>query len=250
MTPTRIIRAVRFEQRLGFRIEDHSLQLLRSALETGIIEMANPQRLAEEVKLAFCESSSLEVLSRLQKLGILRAIHPELRIDPKIQSKLELAEQFMKEHSSVLQPLSPHLVYFQLLALEMSEESREEIFERYSWTLTPWPISLQELLTPLRRPAKASEVAEILDQLNSEQLVVLASSSNQIKYQERLKNYLTKSRGMQALIRGQHILELGISQGPAVAKWKKRAFRAQQDGEFETTEDGIRWLSEQLTLRS
>ncbi len=55
--PTRILRAVRFEQRLGFQIEPHTRQLISGALKAEVLDLAKPERLREELKLAFSEAN-------------------------------------------------------------------------------------------------------------------------------------------------------------------------------------------------
>jgi len=49
--PTRIFRAIRFEQRLGFKIEPHTFGLMKKAMDSGVIEQVHEYRLRNELAL-------------------------------------------------------------------------------------------------------------------------------------------------------------------------------------------------------
>lgn len=85
--PTRLLRAVRFEQRFGFRIETRTRELMDGARE--LLEQVSGDRLRHELNLMLAEEKAPSMLARLQELGLLAAIHPELSWDDR------LAEPFM-----------------------------------------------------------------------------------------------------------------------------------------------------------
>lgn len=67
--PTRILRGVRFEQRLGFKFEEKTFRLLKEAVRLGALEMAVPSRLEKEWKL--CQAENMEAITnRLNELGV------------------------------------------------------------------------------------------------------------------------------------------------------------------------------------
>ena len=84
--PTRMLRAIRFEQRFGFRIEDRTLQLMLDA--KGLLGNISGDRIRHEINLIFEESKKLEILSRLAELDLLTAIHPSLPWDQSIYVEL------------------------------------------------------------------------------------------------------------------------------------------------------------------
>jgi tRNA nucleotidyltransferase (CCA-adding enzyme) len=74
--PTRMIRAVRFEQRFSFSVEERSLDLMKEALP--LIARVSGDRLRHELDHVFIEQNASAMLSRLDELGLLKAIHPAL----------------------------------------------------------------------------------------------------------------------------------------------------------------------------
>ena len=63
--PTRIFRAVRFEQRFGFKIDDHTAELMEDAIESHMLEKLEKRRVRKEVLLVMREDDPMTVLERL-----------------------------------------------------------------------------------------------------------------------------------------------------------------------------------------
>lgn len=85
--PTRMIRAVRFEQRFGFRIETRTLQLMKEA--QPLLDRLTGERIRHELDLILDESAAPAMLSRLADLHLLSALKPNLPWDERIRSRLE-----------------------------------------------------------------------------------------------------------------------------------------------------------------
>ena len=66
--PTRMLRAVRFEQRFGFKIESHTLSLLRQACGQKMLEQVHTHRLRDEFVLILKEPQALKCLKRMKEL--------------------------------------------------------------------------------------------------------------------------------------------------------------------------------------
>jgi tRNA nucleotidyltransferase (CCA-adding enzyme) len=79
--PTRIFRAVRYENRYGFRMDEHTLGLARACIEAGLVGDLSPARLRDELVALFEERGVSHSLPRLAELGAASAIHPQLTAD-------------------------------------------------------------------------------------------------------------------------------------------------------------------------
>jgi len=66
--PTRIFRAVRFEQRLGFKIEPATLEFLKYAIDIGMIGRLTDYRLKNELELIKAEPKAAAMMKRLTQL--------------------------------------------------------------------------------------------------------------------------------------------------------------------------------------
>ena len=79
--PTRMLRAIRFEQRFGFQIEKRTLELFEEA--RALLKQVSGDRIRHEMDLIFRERLAVDILSRLQQLELLQAIDPDLHFTKK-----------------------------------------------------------------------------------------------------------------------------------------------------------------------
>ncbi len=82
---TRLLRAVRFEQRFGFVIEERTLALMADSLP--LISEMTGIRLLHEIELIISEAYAIKMFRRLDGLNILNAIYPALTWDTKIENR-------------------------------------------------------------------------------------------------------------------------------------------------------------------
>ena len=94
--PTRILRAVRFEQRFSFRIDGQTLKLIKNAVQLNLFAKLTGIRLAHELQIILGEENVLENLNRLQDLKLLAAIHPQLNQDAE---RLRVLMELHKVHT-------------------------------------------------------------------------------------------------------------------------------------------------------
>ncbi len=90
--PTRVLRAVRLEQRLGFEIAPETLHLIQVALEEGVFERLSGSRLREELILLLDDPAvALRGLDRLAELGLLAPLDPGLEMTAAVRARLRAA---------------------------------------------------------------------------------------------------------------------------------------------------------------
>ena len=75
--PTRILRAVRYERRFKFSIETRTEEHLLDAVP--LLERVTAARIRQELDRIFQEARPEEAILRLDELGVLKQIHPDLR---------------------------------------------------------------------------------------------------------------------------------------------------------------------------
>jgi tRNA nucleotidyltransferase (CCA-adding enzyme) len=85
--PTRMLRAVRYEQRYGFHLDPETQSLVPGALP--YVEKLSAQRLRHELDLILGEPAAGRIITRLEGLDVLKAIHPRLPGDAAARQRLE-----------------------------------------------------------------------------------------------------------------------------------------------------------------
>ena len=87
--PTRMLRAVRFEQRFNFKIGARTLQLLEEA--KPLLQQVSGDRIRHELDQIIAEEKTVEIFKRLQELGLLSAIQSNLTWKDKFAEPLIIA---------------------------------------------------------------------------------------------------------------------------------------------------------------
>ena len=88
--PTRLLRALRYEARLGFEMEPDTERLALAAIEDGALRTVSGDRVGRELLLLFAEPESGAAVERLHGLGIDAALHPRLEADPELVASASL----------------------------------------------------------------------------------------------------------------------------------------------------------------
>lgn len=76
--PLRILRAIRFKSRLGFRYADETFDLLTQSINDGVLEKIATDRLRNEISNMLTHPNREEVLEDLDTFGVIGQILPEL----------------------------------------------------------------------------------------------------------------------------------------------------------------------------
>ena len=87
--PTRIFRAVRYEQRYGFQIVPETLSLIPPACD--LISSLSAERLRHELDLILEEEKANSMLQRLSQLDLLQPVHPALTWNARLRRNFKKA---------------------------------------------------------------------------------------------------------------------------------------------------------------
>ncbi|MDD5435872.1 MAG: CBS domain-containing protein, partial [Nitrospira sp.] len=130
--PTRIYRAIRFEQRFGFRIARHTQNLIHGATRIDLFHRLSGRRLFTELFLLLCEEDPVKPVSRLAEFDLFRFIHPSLQWN----SGAALLFQKIKDALAWYKLLflgkeyAPWLVYFYGLIDQLSPSDTADMCQR------------------------------------------------------------------------------------------------------------------------
>ena len=225
--PTRIFRAVRYEQRFAFRLSDDTRCDLESAVAAGAIAMLSGDRLRHELDRILQETSPLPALQRAETLGVLTATHPALG-----------ASHLDGLHDWTARPLA----WLAALVWPLHESTGSSVAVRLN-TPTDWTRVISDTATLTERlPGLAAErsapsdVCALLDGLSPDALAagtVLAPASAS----ERIRMYLAEWWTVAPLLRGPDLLALGVPPGPAVGEALRALRRARLDGKTHNRND-------------
>jgi tRNA nucleotidyltransferase (CCA-adding enzyme) len=88
--PTRLLRALRYEARLGFAMEPDTERLALAAVEGEALGTVSGVRVGDQLMLLLAEERVGRAMERMRGLEMDRALHPELSADPELVASAAL----------------------------------------------------------------------------------------------------------------------------------------------------------------
>jgi tRNA nucleotidyltransferase (CCA-adding enzyme) len=267
--PTRVLRGVRFEVRLGLRLTPETEALAREAMAAGAFAELSGTRLRRELELllgtgaADGAATALAGLERLQELGVLGAVHPRLAAsaawpvawrrlldaaaelawyrsagDARAADAADAADAAGAAHAAgPRRPARPWLLLLLALAAGLDEDERDELAARLLLAgeerrlLTGFGGRLTAALPRLGAGARPHEVDAALAGLADEELLLLAAQGGAL-VRSWVRRYLTEMRPLALAIRGADLLAAGAPSGPAIGRALRATRDARLDGEI------------------
>ena len=87
--PTRILRGVRFEQRLNFKFEPQTARLLKAALRENVLARINPARYFTDFRKMLKEEAAARCVQRLRRLGGLESFFKGCAVNGRLLLRVE-----------------------------------------------------------------------------------------------------------------------------------------------------------------
>lgn len=259
--PTRILRAVRYEQRLGFRIEDETLSLAQEAMDQGYLAAVSGDRLRHELDRILREERPAPALRRAIELGILAGIHPAL-VDSEAIDRLEASGQLgnVTDDSGVDDDQAddgrggeiPPMLFLAALVYTLSPGDGEGIIGRLNlpgaWAeVVRDTITLRVLEPELAAPGlSASRLVSLVQGFSPAALLAVSRVTISSAAGRMLENYLDELQHIAPVLKGGDLLALGVPSGPLIGKILGQLREAKLDGQVDTIDQEKRLVEELL----
>ncbi len=250
--PTRIMRAIRFEQRFGFRIGKQTANLMRGAVKMGLVHKLGGKRFFHEIKLVLMEENPLPALQRMDEYGILSVLSGNLQFDSRRRELFNSLKNVVSWYrlSFLDEPLESWRVYSLGLFCGLPLADLDEIWERLDFPPTQsrrmvWTFnSVDSLLRgffrlPDHRP---SDIYRALQEFNPEEILYMMAKAPSERVRRAISHYLHRYRNVRTELRGRDLKAFGIPPGPVYRLMLDALLDAQLNGEVKSRQDEIALL--------
>jgi tRNA nucleotidyltransferase (CCA-adding enzyme) len=232
--PTRLFRALRYENRYGFRMEAHTQGLARACVEMELVGELSSARLRDELEALLSEGEVAGTLRRLGELRLDQAIHPHLTAGEEAVALVaeldELRERFVPETpvwrprlAALARRLPPDELYAWFERLRLRRRDADRIADAV--TVAP---RLRELVQTTDEPAALRALVEPHDPDGV--LMAMAGANGDVR--ARLERYFGELRGVRLEISGADLAELGLGESPQVGAVLDEVLRRKVNGEL------------------
>jgi len=257
--PTRMFRAVRFEQRLGFRLGAQTEQLLRSAVRMGFLEKVGGPRLYNELVIMLREPQPGRAIRRMQELDLLKCLHPELCLDARSAEVLAQADRAVSWHELLFtgEPCQRWLVYALCLLQGLEDEAvvatvrRLQVSRRYRQVFSEERPRAHQVLKGMqwrvgRETPCDSVIYGWLTGFSEEVLLYLMAMASAEEVRRWISHYITTLRQVHIELGGDDLIALGVPPGPRVREILEALKKLTLDGELKGRDDERTWVANEL----
>jgi tRNA nucleotidyltransferase (CCA-adding enzyme) len=232
--PTRLLRGVRFEARLGFGFDPDTEVLAREAVASDALDTVSADRTGRELMKLLEETEAPAAVARLKQLDIASALHPALDPDPEEVASAALGAVTLGANR-VTAELAAMVVgdpqELDLWVAELPLEARDRDAVSRAARVAP------RLCTALReREHTPSELRALLAGEPPEALALALALGAPA---EPILRWSTQLSRVGLEIRGHDLLEAGVPEGPAIGRALEETLRRKLDGLVEGRDEEL-----------
>jgi tRNA nucleotidyltransferase (CCA-adding enzyme) len=229
---TRMLRAVRYEQRLGFKLEENTERLLRDNI--SMLDTISGDRIRRELELILSEECPERVLQRAQGLGILRQLVPSIAIDDWTVERFQQAREQRQNNP---------MVYMLLLIYRLEEVDIDNFIGRldlggqWAKAMRQLPRLKNDMSYLDNQDLSPSAIYRLLQPYFVESIVAGMLSCESEINRFSIERYLSDLRYVNPALDGADLQRLGVPSGPRLGRMLETLRDAKLDGQVATKEE-------------
>jgi tRNA nucleotidyltransferase (CCA-adding enzyme) len=247
--PTRILRAIRFEQRYNFKIEPNTLKCLKEAVKLKMLTIVQPQRLRDEIILILKEDRPLKQIRRIGELVGFDFINSVLSVSRKtyeLFSSISSEINWFRAKFVLHRQLDGWLIYFMALIDSLNTVQAQSLCRRFVFRkgeekriLTYKKVHSSIMLKLSINRIKPSTVFHLLEPLSYEVILLLKAKSQNKNIKKHIEDFFHIYHGTDISVSGHDLKGLGFTPGPHYQKIFHRLLNAKLNGEVQTRKEEL-----------
>ncbi|NPA15032.1 MAG: CBS domain-containing protein [Deferribacteres bacterium] len=252
--PTRAFRAVRFEQRYGFRIGPQTEKLIRIAVRNRLFEKLSGARIFSELRHILEEKAVWGMVKRLDKLGLLQFVHPELKIDERCERLFFSIQETLSWYELLFRKEKPEIWMINLMALfrNLDRSKLEAVLKRFGISKKERETVLQgiscadRVMGELKASQDPVAVYKTLTPYPLEAVLYFMAYAEEEEVKKKISHYLMELMDVKTEVRGRDLIKLGLTPGPIFGVLLNKLLEAKLRGEVKNKEEELEYLKRLL----
>lgn len=239
--PIRILRALRFAGRFGFKIEKKTEELLKHAVEKDILSFAPTGRINLELNLTFNEEKVFDIILLMDKYKILYKLFPRFTIDQmKEKLLIKLHDNFFLFEKLLNTEFPKTSNYLYILLYQFPIEVAYNYLKKYHFEkeakyLNDFSTYLQEI----QQTDNKYRIYKILKSFNKDFLPALMSLTDEEKFKIVLDIF---EKEKNPIIKGEDLINLGLKPSKIFKEILEDVFVKYLESSLKNKEDAISYI--------
>ncbi len=245
--PTRVFRAIRFEQRFGFTIGKFTSGLIENAVKMDFFKRLSGRRVFAELRQIFEEENPAPAIIRLHEYDLLKVIHPSIKFDKNLVSLLNSVKKVLSWYDLLFleESYMKWAVYFLALIRNCDNKTsneicmRLELAPRYRTLFINDRFEANNCLLWLERnlPVSNSTLYKRLSGFKTELLLYMMAASKLEITKRSLSHYVTQLRHIYTSVTGKDLRKMGLEPGPIYREILQATLDAKLNGLLKSKKD-------------
>jgi tRNA nucleotidyltransferase (CCA-adding enzyme) len=239
--PTRALRAVRFATRFNFTISKDTDRLIRSAVESRVLDKLSGKRLWTELKNVLQEEHPIPAIRLLHEYKLLQFIHPSVVLDSFLLDLLYQVQNVLSWFRlNFLNQEQPEAWMLYLLALlekldrqeRIAVSSRLQLTARVQEILKYYKSNTKDIRARLLSRAEpiAADIYFSLHEFHQEVILYAMARSTEDSMRQQILAFFQNYRTKKLAITGDDIRQFGVQPGPEIKDILDSVLRAHLNG--------------------
>lgn len=255
--PTRVFRALRFEQRFSFTIGKLTSSLIDNAVKMEFFKRLAGKRVYAELKLILKEENPAPTILRLMDYDLLTVIHPGIKIESDLKHLLDTTKKVTDWHDLLFidEPYERWAVFFMALIRHTDLQTTHEICQhltiapRYATMFGENRIHAAQQVTRLEwhKRMKNADVYNLLKAFKTEVILYMMVCTGSEIAKKRISLYHTRLRNVAITVSGKDLLSMGLASGPVFSKLLQAVLEAKLNGLVKTHEDELAFIRRNMS---
>ncbi len=249
--PTRMFRAIRFEQRFDFKIGKLTLALIKNAEKINLLKEFSHQRFFMELQLILKNPNPVRAIKRMNQFNLLQFISTEIRLTKRVELLLEEIKEVIAwyNHLYLEDEFKPWKVYWYGITTSLSISALKALAEKNgmvspdSKRMISQRESMIKVLKEFYKFSKNNyQTYTLLSSYDTESLLYMMALTKNEKAKRMISSYFTKLKGTKIQMTGKDLSQMSFQPGPIYKKIFDHILEARLNNRIKTKDDEIKFV--------
>lgn len=252
--PTRIFRAIKFENRYDFHIEVNTSRFMVDVINKGIMKRVSKERLKNEIFSLLTEEKAFDNMQKLTELELLQSLYPYIEFDTDRMKPIQYInktayDSLFCNHIEIDDVLVKLLILFSKCPVEYLDRLKKDLcLNKYYGDSFTRMLKYKENVFHLLNEVELSnyQLFQLFQDINREVLLALYYMAHHDTIRHKILHYIQNLRHVKLEINGRDLARFNIKPGKIYGYIMDQVLKAKLSSEIDGYEEELQYISKLL----